>query len=38
MGDLGGVHDILWLIGILMVGSFVDHHWIATMIRRLYQI
>ena len=32
MGDLGGIHDILWLIGLLIVGNFVEHHWIATMI------
>jgi hypothetical protein len=38
LGDLGGIHDILWLFGLLAVSSVVDHLWIVALIKKIYQL
>ena len=36
LGDLGGIHDIFWLLGLLAVSNVVDHLWIVALIKRIY--
>jgi hypothetical protein len=38
LGDLGGIHDILWLFGLLAVSNIVDHLWIVALIKKIYQL
>ena len=38
LGDLGGIHDILWVFGLLAVTKVVDHLWIVALIGRIYQL
>ena len=38
MGDLGGIHDIFWLLGLLAVSNIVDHLWIVALIKKIYQL
>ena len=36
LGDLGGIQEILWLIGLLAVSNVIDHLWIVALIKRIY--
>ena len=38
IGDVGGIHQLLWLIGGLLIGFLVDRKFNARLVKELYKV